>query len=266
MSTSATTTAAGTRARPAASPGGHVLASSQCSCGAPKSSVETSCDSCRTLMLQPQRLSGAADGSGARAVPPIVGHELASPGQPLDESSRGFFEGRFRRDLGQVRIHTGSRAADSARSIGARAYTSGHHVVFGRGEYRPGSDTTRRLLAHELTHVVQQRAGRKSDAIDPPGSPAEREADGNERRVMAGEAPLVRERATGISRACAASSAGEHMTGEDSNAEDCDRRQQQKLGRDFNRAGDWICQATDKLRAVIRDRKSSCRERVFRTV
>ena len=68
-------------------------------------------------------------------------------------------EARFGQEFGRVRIHADRHAAESARSISARAYTKGQDIVFGEREYSPGSDVGRRLLAHELTHVVQQRSG-----------------------------------------------------------------------------------------------------------
>jgi hypothetical protein len=69
---------------------------------------------------------------------------------------RGFFESRFDRDLGDVRVHNGPDAVESAHALGARAYTWGRDIVFGRGEYLPDTATGKRLLAHELTHVLQQ--------------------------------------------------------------------------------------------------------------
>ena len=81
---------------------------------------------------------------------------LGGGGQPLAPSLRGFFEPRFGHDFSQVHLHQGSQASEVARALGARAYTLGQDVVFGQGEYRPGSDQGRRLIAHELTHVVQQ--------------------------------------------------------------------------------------------------------------
>ena len=77
-------------------------------------------------------------------------------GQPLPESARAHFEPRFGRDFSQVRMHTDTRAAESARAVNARAYTVGQNVVFGAGQYVPGTQTGQRLLAHELAHVVQQ--------------------------------------------------------------------------------------------------------------
>lgn len=79
-------------------------------------------------------------------------------GRPLDPVTRDFFEPRFGRDFEAVRVHDGGSAADSARALNARAYTSGQHIVFGEGQYVPGSDAGKELLAHELTHVVQQNS------------------------------------------------------------------------------------------------------------
>jgi len=78
------------------------------------------------------------------------------PGQPLNRATRAFFEPRFGTDFGHVRVHTGSKAAESARSVSALAYTVGRDVVFGTGQYRPGSMAGRKLIAHELTHTIQQ--------------------------------------------------------------------------------------------------------------
>lgn len=81
---------------------------------------------------------------------------MSGGGQSLPDSARQFFEPRFGRDFSQVRVHTGSRAAESARALNARAYTRGRDVMFGAGEYSPDTPAGKRLLAHELTHVVQQ--------------------------------------------------------------------------------------------------------------
>jgi len=86
------------------------------------------------------------------AVEPV----LSAPGRPLDPETRTYMESRIGHDFGAVRIHTDSRAAESARELGAQAYTSGTSVVFGAGRYSPGTAEGRRLIAHELTHVVQQ--------------------------------------------------------------------------------------------------------------
>lgn len=90
-------------------------------------------------------------------VPPIVDDVLRSPGQPLDSTAREFIEPRFGNDFSNVRVHTDERAAASARAVQARAYTVGGNVVFGTGQFAPRTAAGRRLLAHELTHTIQQR-------------------------------------------------------------------------------------------------------------
>ncbi|MEM7427981.1 MAG: DUF4157 domain-containing protein [Pseudomonadota bacterium] len=77
-------------------------------------------------------------------------------GSPLPSSERNFFEPRFGRDFSNVRVHTDQRAGGAAQAINARAFTLGNNVAFGAGQFRPGTSPGRRLLAHELTHVVQQ--------------------------------------------------------------------------------------------------------------
>lgn len=85
-----------------------------------------------------------------------------SDGQPLSAATRAFFEPYFGSDFSDVRVHSGKRAFDSAQSVNALAYTIGPHVVFGSGQYAPDTDSGKRLLAHELTHVVQQRGIREA--------------------------------------------------------------------------------------------------------
>lgn len=101
----------------------------------------------------------AVPGDTALSLPPAVeqGIEGAQDGgEPLPASERQFFEPRIGVDLRSVRIHANEDAAYSAHELGARAYTIGRHIVFGSGEYQPGTHAGRRLMAHELTHVVQQ--------------------------------------------------------------------------------------------------------------
>lgn len=89
----------------------------------------------------------------------IVREVLSSSGQPLDEATRSFMELGFGHDFSKVQVYTDNRAKESARSVNALAYTVGTNIVFGEGQYRPGSAGSRKLLAHELSHVVQQRGG-----------------------------------------------------------------------------------------------------------
>ncbi|MFL6305882.1 MAG: DUF4157 domain-containing protein [Candidatus Sulfotelmatobacter sp.] len=102
-----------------------------------------------------QRKESSAIASGMTA-PPIVREVLSSNGRPLDSATRAFFEPRFGRNLGQVRLHTGGSAADSALVVNARAYTVGTQIVLGGSEADLQTNNGRRLLAHELTHVIQQ--------------------------------------------------------------------------------------------------------------
>jgi hypothetical protein len=90
------------------------------------------------------------------AAPSIVEHVLNSPGRPLDPSTREFMESRFDQNFSGVRVHTDAAAARSARRINSLAYTHGQDVAFASGQYQPDSPSGKRLLAHELTHVVQQ--------------------------------------------------------------------------------------------------------------
>jgi hypothetical protein len=126
----------------------------KCACGT--HTLGDQCDSCKGKggMLQ-RKASSHDDPSG---VPPIVREVLRSPGQPLDSATRVFFEPRFGHDFSQVRVHADSRAGDSASAVGALAYTVGANVVLASGQYKPHTATGRQLLAHELTHVAQQRS------------------------------------------------------------------------------------------------------------
>lgn len=87
---------------------------------------------------------------------------LSNGGQPLSESTRNFFEPRFGYDFSNVRVHNDSAAVQSAQSINALAYTSGTNIVFNQGQFAPESAGGKQLLAHELTHVVQQNGSGSS--------------------------------------------------------------------------------------------------------
>ena len=103
-----------------------------------------------------QKKSSGSQPTAAGVAPGIVHEVLRSPGQPLDASSRAYFEPRFGHDFSKVRIQADARAAESAAAINAHAYTVGSDIVFGAGQHAPGTESGKRLLAHELTHVVQQ--------------------------------------------------------------------------------------------------------------
>jgi len=102
-----------------------------------------------------QSFAGQSNGRMDTA-PASVEQALASPGRPLEPALRQDMEQRFGYDFSQVRVHSGSAAAKSAWMMNARAYTFGPNIVFGAGQLTPGTRDGRRLIAHELTHVVQQ--------------------------------------------------------------------------------------------------------------
>jgi hypothetical protein len=137
------------------------------------------------------RLSAPADREAVQRSAAV--HDvLRSPGRPLDDGTRAEMESRFGADFSDVRIHDDGAAKASAADVGARAYTSGHHVVIGAG----GAD--KHTLAHELTHVIQQRQGPVAGTdtgdglrVSDPADRFEREAESTARRVMGGAVPTT---------------------------------------------------------------------------
>jgi len=99
---------------------------------------------------------GSSPSSTGMTAPPIVHEVLRSPGQPLDSATRAFFEPRFGCDLSRIKIHSDMPAATSATAINAKAYTVGCDLVFAKGQFGPSTSEGKKLLAHELAHVVQQ--------------------------------------------------------------------------------------------------------------
>jgi Domain of unknown function (DUF4157) len=129
-----------------------------------------------------QRLASDATGSLVGCDSALVRDVVTSPGKPLDPGARSMMEPRFGHDFANVRIHVDSKAAESARSVDADAYTIGRDIAFGAGRFAPETRTGRRLLAHELTHVLQQRGVSNLQtsskvSVSRPEDAAEREAD-----------------------------------------------------------------------------------------
>jgi hypothetical protein len=116
-----------------------------------------------------------------------------SSGQPIEASTRSLLEARLGRDLKRVRVHTDRAAARSARAKNARAYAIGRDIVFGANQYDPKSDTGRRLLAHEVTHVIQQnfRASSTDRVVEDQSSVHEREAIDISRAIVAGSITIA---------------------------------------------------------------------------
>jgi len=107
-----------------------------------------------------QRKALPSEGRIPSHTPAHVRSAIGSGGRPLDSPTRSFFESRLGYDLSAVRVHAGSSAAESARAIKAIAYTLGENIVFDSGKYQPESEGGKRLLAHELAHVIQQQTGK----------------------------------------------------------------------------------------------------------
>ena len=173
-----------------------------CACGG-------TCQSCRAAISPVSPASDIGDAPGNRSIQlqaalpsaptlassgdPLVAQE---PGKPLDERPRQLMESRFGRNFSDVRIHTDDRAAESADMLNANAFTSGRDVYFGTGKYQPESSRGQHLLAHELTHTVQQAEGRVPDTTlhsheamlnaGATADPLEKEADHVADAVVAG--------------------------------------------------------------------------------
>jgi hypothetical protein len=156
-------------------------------------------------VVGPEGILGLQRSAGNQGVAAAMQDEERSPvldvvnsggGQPLDPGVRADMEARLGHDFGDVRVHHDVRAEESAKAVNAHAYTVGPNIVFQRDRYDPSSDAGRVTLAHELTHVIQQRSGpvdgtsapggiRVSDPLDR----FERDAAANAERVMSAPAP-----------------------------------------------------------------------------
>ncbi len=154
----------------------------KCACGG-------DCSSCKRK--EERVLQRKAVAPGPVGVPATATSVLHAPGAPLDGATRGMFESRFGRSFADVRVHADTSAARAAQSIDAAAYTAGSHIVFGAGRYEPHSERGRRLLAHELTHVVQQHGAALPAGVGPADDVHEREADRVAERVAFGDSVQV---------------------------------------------------------------------------
>ena len=142
--------------------------------------------------LVAQRRAAGDEEQAAEPASPV--HDVVgSAGSPLEPGLRKEMESAVGADFGDVHVHTDGKAAASARSVQAHAYTVGNHVVFGEGTYRPETPEGRHTLAHELTHVVQQRQGPVDGTpaaggikVSDPSDRFEREAEANAAKVTAG--------------------------------------------------------------------------------
>ncbi len=164
----------------------------KCACGGTPC-VTGECEKCRKKRLQPKVAQPSTFNHEHSEVPPIVHEVLDSTGQPLDTATRAFMESRLGYDFSRVRVHGDAEAAESARAVSALAYTVGPHIVFDAGRYAPRTHAGSKLLAHELTHVIQQSGSVAFDlpiTISDPADPSEQEAERTGDRVLS-EAPLI---------------------------------------------------------------------------
>ncbi len=128
-----------------------------------KTDVQRACAHCEQEKEQTAQRKETSAATGGFTAPPSVSRAISRGGSALDSNAKTFMESRFNRSFENVQVHTDGEASASARDISARAYTSGNHIVFGDGQYQPNTEGGRHLLAHELTHVVQQ--GGKKESI-----------------------------------------------------------------------------------------------------
>ena len=167
-----------------------------------------------TQILAAQRRAGGDDVGDGPSVHDVVGR---GGGQPLDDSTRADMETSLGHDFSDVRVHTDSTADQSAKGINANAYTVGNEVVFGAGHFSPESSSGRETLAHELTHVVQQRSGPVDGSdigggvsVSDPSDRFEQAAESAAAKVSSGETGVVGH--DGVSTAPAAASAQREAT------------------------------------------------------
>jgi len=166
-------------------------------------SIQRLCKECEAedeLQRQPQDRASDSESPGLEAVTTTLGQA----GRPLDSPTRAFFEPRFGVDFSSVRLHTNSQAAESARAVNALAYTVGAHVVFNSGQYAPHRDTGRRLLAHELTHVIQQTQPRAWLEPSPDAKPLPARSDRARlsRLPAPGTGPMLQRQRRGSAGGC----------------------------------------------------------------
>ena len=157
-----------------------------CACGKHLTPGGGECEQCRRARQATLHRSALSSRPPAAGIPPVVRGVLATSGEPLAAATKQTMEAHFGHDFSHVRVHADRRAAESARAVDARAYTVGSHIAFGRDRYAPDSTSGRRLLAHELTHVVQQGEASASSGAQPPTAAHEHEADRAAETVAAG--------------------------------------------------------------------------------
>jgi len=167
----------------------------KCACGMAVSAPHNECADCQAKRLPVQRQ--ATEAADQSSLPSSVEEVMRSgSGEPLLKNIQEYMETALGVDLGGVRIHTGPQAARASQDISAAAFTHGQNIYFGAGRYQPDTIDGKRLLAHELTHTIQQRNGavataRDGFSVSQPDDPYEQEADRVADQVMAMPVPAT---------------------------------------------------------------------------
>ncbi|WP_103352791.1 DUF4157 domain-containing protein [Amycolatopsis sp. CA-128772] len=198
----------------------------------------------RTDVLGPAGLLGLQRAVGNAGTGSLI-EEERSPvhdvvgsggGAPLDAATRTDMEGRFGADFADVRVHTDGAAHESAKSVNAQAYTVGSNIVFQRDKYDPASEGGKHMLAHELTHVVQQRSGPVdgTDAgggvkVSDPSDRFEREAVANADRLMSAPAPAP----AGVQRCADGGHAADEPAVQREEAPEAEEGEEEKMAQTF---------------------------------
>jgi uncharacterized protein DUF4157 len=166
---------------------------------------------------------------GQTSAPLIVQEALRSSGEPLNPRVRDFMGSRFGHDFSLVRVHVGGEAADAAAAVRARAYTIGRDIFFGAGEYAPASREGQRLLAHELTHVMQQQA---------PGAPPVLSRSPDDKKVKEHEVKTESKEAK--------------KDDKPTKKEEVDEKEREKLLTEFTAGAGLSSDHLDQIRAAMR--------------
>lgn len=166
----------------------------KCACGGTPGPTGE-CAECRKKRLQRRSKDFGFEGQNDSVVPPIVHEVLRAPGQPLDAQTRAFMEPRFGHNFSDAHIHNDGKASESARVVNARAFTLEDNVAFAAGQYSPGTTEGQRLLAPELTHVIQQNGAITQPTsqleVSSPTDPLEQEAERSAENITRASASVV---------------------------------------------------------------------------
>jgi len=221
-----------------------ILLQRRCACGGAPG-VDDLCEECRGERLLTQRFP--TNSANPLSFPSHVREVLATPGQVLDAGISAYARSRFGHDFSKVRVHTDTRAAESARSLDSFAYTVGQHIAFGEQQYVPQTTEGKKLLIHELTHVVQQQSGNVSGPEAGTGylEQAEWEAERNAHAVERGGSPVSSRNTLALMRMSlkhVSSTSGEN----DNMVKDA-----------FDEANGWLPKAISQLDRYLKTEKSA---------